>query len=630
MLPLQHHPPSSGDIICRLKTTEILPVERHYGASTKRSNNMDELDRPTKFDQSQEQGWASDVAAAMLNATGMKYVALNPGASYRGFHDSLVNFQGNRAPQMLLCLHEDHAVSIAHGYAKATDEPMACVLHSNVGLLHGLMAIFNAWCDRMPMLVIGATGPVVVEKRRPFIDWIHTAKDQGALLRNYTKFDDEPRSAAAIPESFLRSVQMTRRAPQAPVYVCLDAGLQEERLDKPVPIPDCSRYEPAPDPCAPADVVARAADLLIGAARPVIMIGRGSRRQDDWDRRVQLAELLGAPVLTSLRERASFPTDHALHAAPPSQRLTTRTKELIQNADVILSLDWVDLNGTLQQAVRPTAELAARVIHVSLDSVLHNGWSMDYYGLPPVDLPVAAGADAFVRQLLDCLETKLGGKSKWDGVSYNQPPTVAYSASAATQIDPNDIEVALAKARGTHEFTLAHVNIGWAGNVYQFRGPLDFLGGDGGAGLAAGPGLTVGATLALKDSGRTVVSVLGDGDFLQGVTALWTAAYYKLPALFIISNNRSNFNDEIHQQTVAKERGRPVENRWIGQRIDNPTIDLATLARGQGVTAEGPVKTVAELEQAIARGLAAVRAGKPYLIDAHVAPGYASEPLSRS
>jgi thiamine pyrophosphate-dependent acetolactate synthase large subunit-like protein len=183
--------------------------------------------------------------------------------------------------------------------------------------------------------------------------------------------------------------------------------------------------------------------------------------------------------------------------------------------------------------------------------------------------------------------------------------------------------------RGDRNISLAHVTIGWSGSAYHFHGPLDFLGHDGGAGLAAGPGLTVGASLALIDSGRIVVSVLGDGDFMQGVTALWTAARYQLPALFIVSNNRSNFNDELHQEVVAKARNRPVENRWIGQRIDDPALDLAGLARAQGLESEGPVRTVPELEAAIKRGLEVVASGRPYLIDAQVKPGYASLPLSR-
>ena len=252
-----------------------------------------------------ELGWGSDVAAAMVRAIGLKYIALNPGASYRGFHDSLVNFLGNESPSMLLCLHEDHVVSIAHGYAKVTDEPMGAVLHSNVGLMHGAMGIFNAYCDRMPMVVIGATGPVAPEKRRPWIDWIHTAKDQGALVRDYTKWDDEPRSAEGIVESFLRGMQLTSTEPRAPVYICLDAGLQEEKLTRAVELPDVSRYRQAARPCADEALVEAVADLLIGAERPLLLIGRSSRAQADWDRRVGLAEALGASVLTSIRERAA-------------------------------------------------------------------------------------------------------------------------------------------------------------------------------------------------------------------------------------------------------------------------------------------------------------------------------------
>jgi thiamine pyrophosphate-dependent acetolactate synthase large subunit-like protein len=565
----------------------------------------------------------------MLRALDVPYIAINPGASYRGFHDSLVNHLGNRAPQMLLCLNEDHVVSIPHGYAKVTDQAMACVLHSNVGLLHGSMGIFNAWCDRMPMIVVGATGPVVPENRRPWIDWIHTAKDQGALVRDFTKWDDEPRSAHGIVEAFLRGAQLTASLPRAPVYICLDAGLQEQRLHEPIHLPDVSRYRPAPVPHAAAAEIEAVAELLAEARTPLILFGRASRRQSDWDRRVRLAEVTGASVMTSIRERSVFPTDHGLHVVPPFYWLNPAAKEVVRGADVIVSFDWVDLNGFLLQISRKTDQVGAKIAHISLDSALHRGWSMDYFGLPPVDIPVSAAADAFVEELLPVLERKLGGKRKWNGESRNTAPEPSYSETAETEIAPRDLEIALARVRGSDTFTLAHVTIGWAGNVYHFRDPLDFLGHDGGAGLAAGPGLTIGAALALKDQGRPVIGVLGDGDFLQGVTALWTAAHYGIPALFIISNNRSNFNDEIHQEAVAKMRGRPPENRWIGQRIAGPEVDLSALARGQGVEAEGPIRGVVALEAAIRRGLEVVRAGRPYLIDAHVMPGYANPPLSR-
>ncbi|RYY69683.1 MAG: thiamine pyrophosphate-binding protein, partial [Comamonadaceae bacterium] len=422
-----------------------------------------------------------------------------------------------------------------------------------------------------------------------WIDWIHTSKDQGALLRNFSKWDDEPRSPEGIVEGFLRAAQISRAAPRGPTYVCLDAGLQEQALTRPVNIPDVARFQGPPEPSASADQVRQVVDLIAGAKNPVILMGRVSRKQDHWDRRVRLAEMAGASVLTSIRERSAFPTDHALHAATPFFWLSKRAKDVVAEADLIVSLDWPDLNGTLQQCTSDPAAVRATIVHVTLDHTIHNGWSMDHFGLVPSDVAIASGADTFVGQLLPALESRLGGAPKWQGDRRNVAPEGKYSDNAAREIAPRDVEVALANARGHRKLSLAHVTIGWAGDVYHFRDPLDFLGHDGGAGLAAGPGLTIGAALALKDTDRTVVSVLGDGDYIQGVTALWTAAHYKIPALFIISNNRSNFNDEIHQEAVAKMRNRPVENRWIGQRIDDPAVDIAAMARAQGVEAEGPV-----------------------------------------
>ncbi len=575
------------------------------------------------------QGWGSDVAAAMLRTIGVKYVALNPGASYRGLHDSLVNFLGNRNPQMLLCLHEDHVVSIAHGYAKASDEMMACVLHSNVGLFHGLMGIYNAWCDRMPMLVIGATGPVATEKRRPWIDWIHTSKDQASVLRNFSKWDDEPRSVSGIVNSFLRGAQIARAQPSAPVYICLDAGLQEEKLDEPIEIPGIERFIPAQSPSPSLNQIKRVVELLLKAENPVILMGRVSRDQFGWDQRIRLAEALGASVLTSIRERSAFPTNHPLHAAPPFFWLNPKAKEVLAGSDCILSLDWPDLSGTLEQTFANNSDFTGNIIQVSMDHQLHNGWSMDYFSLCAVDIPISSGVNEFVDSLLPALEKQIGPKKLWDGSSRNSLPKIGYSDSIDQEISPRDIEVALSNVRSNHLFSLAHVTIGWVGDAYQFYDPLDFLGHDGGAGLAAGPGITVGAALALKDTNRIVVSVLGDGDFIQGATALWTAAHYHLPALFIVSNNRSNFNDEIHQETVAKSRNRPVKNRWIGQRIDEPTVNIAQLAKAQGVDAEGPITSIASLEAALQRGITAVQEGRPYLIDVHVKPGYLSAPLSR-
>jgi thiamine pyrophosphate-dependent acetolactate synthase large subunit-like protein len=589
-------------------------------------NEIQNLDLPA-VGENRRMGWVSDAAAEVLRRLGIRYIALNPGASYRGLHDSLVNYLGNRDPQMLLCLHEDHPIAIAHGYAKVTGEPMAAVVHSNVGLLHGLMSVFNAWCDRMPVYLLGATGPVDAQKRRPWIDWIHTSKDQGALLRNFTKWDDEPRSPQALVEALLRGAVMARTPPQGPVYLCLDAGLQESELDAPVEIPEVERFAPGEPQAASTEAVERAADMLLVAATPLIMMGRMSRSQDDWDARRRLAELLGARVVTDIKIAATFPTDHPLHVGAPSLWPREDRNAAIKEADAVLSLDWVDLDGSFKSAGLGK-DVAAKVISCSVDIHAHNGWSMDYFGLAPSDLTVHADPDRFVAQLLPVIEARLGGEPRWSGTA-QAAETPRPERTADAPLSTTDIGLALNAARAGRQLTLTRVTLGWDATVYPFRDPLDYTGHDGGAGLGGAPGITIGVGLALKGTGRLPVAVMGDGEFIQGVTALWTAARYKIPALFIVANNRSNFNDEIHQETTAKLRGRPVENKWIGQRIDDPAIDIAGLARAQGIEAEGPVETWEALQQAIETGLTAVADGRPYLIDVSIEPGYSTPLVTR-
>ncbi|MPY71336.1 MAG: thiamine pyrophosphate-binding protein [Alphaproteobacteria bacterium] len=596
------------------------------------TNDLSNIEKPVNVG-NPRLGWGSDVAAEMLRQSGIKYVSINPGASYRGFHDSIVNYLGNSDPKMLLCLHEDHAVHIAQGYAKATDEPMGCVLHSNVGLMHGLMATFNAWCYRAPIIMMGATGPVDSPLRRPWIDWIHTAKDQGALLRNYVKWDDEPRSAQALVETMLRANQIARSEPTGPVYVCLDAGLQESEIEEPLNIPDINRFLPSDPPRASEKAVAAAADLLLGAKNPIIFAGRGSRRMDAWNNRVKLAELLNAAVITDLHNASVFPTDHPLHCGRPTGRIVGAAAKAAEEADVVLSLNWLDLGGSLNLLNRDGKMNGTKVIGATLEQYLHNGWGMELFELPPCDVKADADPDAFVEQLLPVIEKKLKGKAKWDGKTRKSPEPKAVEPISKRDpeglIQPADIVTALGEVRGDQQFTLNRVSSGGAGPVYHFRHPQDYLGHDGGGGLASGPGTSVGAALALKDSGRTTIAVLGDGDFMQGNTALWTAAHYRIPLLTIISNNRSNFNDEMHQETVAKDRDRPVENRWIGMRISEPDLDLVDLAKSLGVNGRGPVTKMGDLIPALEEGIRKVQAGEPWFINIHVDTGYAQPPLMR-
>ncbi|CAN5577483.1 thiamine pyrophosphate-binding protein [soil metagenome] len=559
--------------------------------------------------------WCSDVMADMLRTMDIPYVLLNPGASFRGLHDSIVNHLGNEKPQMIVTLHEEHAVAIAHGYTKVTGKPLASILHSNVGLMHGTMAIYDAWVDRVPVIVLGATGPVDAAKRRPWIDWIHTAQDQGALVRNYTKWDCQPASIAASLEAMLRARQIAMTAPQGPVYVCFDAALQESKLSEKPSIPDIARYQPPP-PARPTDeLVIEAARMLSEAKRPVILMGRVSRDEAAWQERIELAETLQAEVLTDLRIGAAFPTEHPLHAAPAGAFLSPAGQAALREADVVLSLDWLDLSGTLKQAWG-TGNVGSKVIQVSVDHYNHNGWSMDHQGLPPVDLFMACEPEPAVTLLNQHV------KPRSTPAPARRPAAATPTQQQGGPMTVPNLAATLRRAVGDQKVCLMRVPLSWSGEMWDLKHPLDYLGTDGGGGIGSGPGMAIGSALALKGTDRLPIAVIGDGDYMMGVNAFWTAANARIPALIVVCNNRSFFNDELHQERVARQRSRPIENRWIGQRISDPAPDLAMMARAQGLTGIGPVEDAAELERVLIDAIAAVKNGATIVVDVIVQTGY--------
>jgi thiamine pyrophosphate-dependent acetolactate synthase large subunit-like protein len=592
-----------------MSTREVPPSESRLVDAGKLDTSAVERPVPSGANAA---GFGSDVVAEVLRDLDIPYVALNPGASYRGLHDSLVNYLGNDRPQMLLCLHEEAAVAIAHGYAKVTGKAMAAVVHSNVGLFHATMAIFNAWCDRMPAVILGATGPVDAARRRPWIDWIHTAADQGAIVRNYTKWDDQPASPAAARESLLRAGWLANTAPQGPVYINLDAHMQEATLDKPLPPIDASRYMPPVVSAAPAAQIRQAVEWLTGAKRPLILAGRVSRDVTAWKHRVTLAEAIGAHVCTTLKLGAAFPTDHPMHLDAPEPFTTDELTPHLRDADVILSLDWLDLNGTFQRLGEPPA---GKVIQISLDHQLHNGWSMDYQGLPPVDLFIGADPDVAVAALVEAI-------GPVEAAPKGSPRPLYQPGGGKATLGIEDLAHALRNAVGARDVSLTHLPLSWQGSFWHFHHPLDFVGSDGGGGVGGGPGISVGAALALKGSGRLPVGICGDGDFLMSVTSLWTAVHYRIPLLIVVANNRSFYNDEVHQERMAILRNRPVDNKWIGQKMLDPEIDMAALARAQGARGFGPIDRHDELATALGLAVAAVEAGEVAVVDVRIEPGY--------
>jgi len=584
-------------------------------------------DRPSQFDQGSpaEIQWNSDAIVEQLSRLGLRYIALVPGSSYRGVHDSLVNYKGNTEPEILLCLHEEHCIALAHGYAKVTERPMAAAVHANVGLMHAVMAIYNAFCDRVPMLILGATGPVDAAKRRPWIDWVHTAGDQGALIRPFIKWDDQPQSVAAAISSLTQATSVTSQKPSAPVYICLDVELQETRMDPAsIHLPTTQRYLQTPLLGASVEDVETVKLFLRKSKRPLFLFGRVNRTQESWDHRVALAEQCDARVLTDLKQAAAFPTHHERHAAPPAVFNSPGLCELVRTADVIISFDWVDLAGTLQASHSPDVEPSSTIVHISLDSALHNGWSKDHFGHPPVDYAIAADPDKFVAALLKGLGDTPPQTSIWE-----TPPVDA----TETRQEPGDhilmshLADALYSVASTDELCLIRLPLGWKGGDLRATHPLSYLGQDGGGGLASGPGQAVGSALALKDTKYLPVAVVGDGDFLMGSSALWTAARYKIPLLVIIANNASFYNDEVHQERVARERSRSVENKWIGIRIDDPLPNLSQNAASFGATVvSDQVTSRATLSDVLRKAVQEVKVKKTVVVvDIAVPPnGYSS------
>lgn len=554
--------------------------------------------------------YGSDVIADLLRSLGVPYLAINPGASFRGLHDSVVNHLGNSDPRLILTLHEAQAVAIAHGYAKVTGEPMGVVLHANVGLMNAVMAIFDAYTDRVPMLVLGATGPVDAAKRRPWIEWIHTSRDQGALVRPFIKWDDQPGSVDAAVESLLRAWNMTRTAPSAPTYVCLDVELQESETDY-AALPDPARFAlPSTSSVSDADLE-RAAALLKASKRPLMLVGRHAMSDAAWDARVQLAEALGAAVLCDQKVGVGFPSDHPRFVAAPAQYPDKRAVSMVAEADLVLSLDWPDVAGLL--SFRKGKGVGVSTIIASPDERLHNGWSFDHFPLPQADLKLPVSADVFVGAILPLLS----------GVTPADWPIPAKQLPEVPGAGPVTIPALVAaveRARGEEPICYTRLTFGTPDALVRFSGPLDCIGMDGGGGIGSTPGITVGAALALKGSGRLPVAIIGDGDLLMGSQALWTAAAEKLPCLFVVNNNASFYNDVEHQETVAKRRERPVERKYIGMEINDPAVDLSGLARSYGFTVFGPVRQIEDLDEALAGAFRAARAGACVLVDVATQP----------
>jgi acetolactate synthase-1/2/3 large subunit len=578
--------------------------------------------------------YGSDLIVDLLKALGIQYAAFNPGSSFRGLHDSIVNYGGNQRPEVIECCHEEISVALAHGYAKATGRPMAAIAHDIVGLQHASMAIFNAWCDRVPVLVLGGTGPMDLTKRRPWIDWIHTALVQGTLVRDYVKWDDQPHTLDAVPESLLRAYRIAVTEPQGPVYVCYDVDLQENAITTPVALPEPKHYAPPTPLAASTDAVQQAAEWLLQAQRPVIIADAVGRHPEATRSLAELAELLAIPVLDH-GARFNIPNTHPLDC-------TGAEAELLPEADVVLALDVVDLFRALTHLERRTRTLqplvsdAARIIHISLADFATRSWASDYQRLHRVDLPMAADTSVAIPQLLAACRDLMGRASSHPerhAERFARLKAVheaqrrrwrdrARELEGQTPLAPATVAATLWDVVKDRDWRLAAGTLsGWARRLWEWTEPRHYLGGSGGAGVGYAAGAALGAALADKGSGRLCIDLQSDGDLLACTSALWTAAHHQIPLLMVMHNNRSLYNSEEHAEEVARIRGRPIANKGVGTRLDEPPVDFATVARGFGIYAEGPVEDVRALRPALERALKVVaEEGRAALVDVVAQP----------
>jgi len=566
--------------------------------------------------------FGSDVVVDMLQALGIEYVALNPGASYRGLHDSLVNYSGGR-PELILCNHEEIAVSIAHGYGRAAGKPMAAAVHNIVGLLHAATPIYNAWLDQAGMLVLGGTGPMATELRRPYIDWIHTALVQGNAVRDYVKWDDQPASVESVMDSMLRAHQLITTDPKGPVYLCFDAGLQESSLAEPPALPDPALFESPAPPQANPEALERAADMLIGARNPVALVDYVGN-DDSVQGVVRLAEALGMPVIDG-GDLFNFPSDHPLN-------LTQAAAELLAEADVVLSLNTYDLEqaltvpGGASRAGVTAAAPNARFIDISLRQLTVRSWGQIYGKLHPLSINMLADGGRAAGVLADIVAARgpvAGADARSEGLAARhkelraQARQRAAASAGGGHITRGYLALQTWEAVKSHDWVLADRDLrgSFAQRLWDVRQAYQFH-GTGKAGLGNGLGRALGVALANRGTGRLNVHFQPDGDLLFTPSALWTAAHHELPLLIVMHNNRSYNNDYAHQMEVAHHRDRPPENAGIGIDIGSPNVDFSTVAHGFGVHAEGAIEKPEELLPAIERAAAYVAAeGKPALVD---------------
>ncbi len=589
--------------------------------------------------------YGSDLFVELLKTYGIEYVPANIGATFRGIWESLVNMRENALkagdsgyPEAISVCHEEIAVAMAHGYAKATGKPLAVILHDLVGLQHATMAIYNAWVDRVPIILVGAEGPMDMNNRRPWIDWIHTANFPNQLIRDYVKWDDFPWTMESVPESFARAYNTAMSKPHGPVYICLDGGYLEKKTSS----MDLGKYrEEHPAPLkieAGTGTLQKLAKEMLDAQYPVILAGSvGKLQPDSVQALVLLAETTGAAVIDQ-GDGFSFPNSH-------SQDLTQGKTDVMRTADFVLALDVNNLEQALSGTNKETREIHsllgrdAKLVSIGLNDLVQRSWAADYQRLYPVSYSIQADTSAAIPSLTKICVDMIGesGSKCYSTIQERKAKLSKQHDSLVKKIREDsrrgwdDIPISLPRLASEiwesikgHDWVLAGGSLhagpldGWCRRLWAFEKPGCYYGTSGAGGLGYGLPSSIGVALAYRnDPKKLVINIQSDGDMLFTPSALWTAAHYKLPLLVVMFNNRSYYNDAEHNRLVAAARGRDPDTAFrIGGDITDPAVDFGKMAQSYGLYGAGPVTSPGEIRNAVEEALKVVmKDRKPALVD---------------
>jgi len=580
----------------------------------------------------------SDFMVDVIKKLDIKYLPCNPASSFRALHESLIDYGQNKQPEFLTCMHEESAVGMAHGYFKIAGKPLMTLVHGTVGLQHAAMGIYNAWCDRVPVIVIGGND-LDAAHRPPGVPTFHSAQDINALVRDFTKWDDTPTSPQHFAQSMVRMYKTAMTPPYGPVMMSLDAGLQQEPMrdygGEKLYIP---RYVPSSPPQGDTGAVKEAARLLAGAERPVVVVDRAARTPNGIKLLVELAETLQAAVVDQ-GGRMNFPKTHYLNRPP----------NVVGQADVVIGMElsdfWAVVNSYVDNGEHGIgfneSKLKAGTKLISINSVelITKSNYQDFQRFQVVDVSMPADAEATLPALIEAVKSAIPDSRK-DAIAKrgetfrnayaNGRENVKKAAAIAWDASP------ISTARLVMETWNQIKDLDWSlvaseGNVSNWPNRLwpmekhhHWLGRSGGYGVGYGAPASIGAALANRDLGRFSVSFQSDGDLMYAPGVLWTAARHKIPLLAVMHNNRGYHQESMHVQRLANFRNRVVYNgndlAALGTSIENPDIEYHKLAQSMGWWAKGPIKDPADLGPAIKEAVAVVKSGQPALLNVWTQP----------